>query len=78
MAQCAGTTKSGNQCKLDAQPGSEFCHLHGAAQDQADPQAEGAAEGEFQLEDLMPILMVGAVMAGMFLVAKTFGKWLPR
>lgn len=26
--QCAATTKSGQRCKLTAQPGSDYCHLH--------------------------------------------------
>jgi hypothetical protein len=78
MAQCKGTTKSGTQCKLDAQPGSDFCHLHGSAEGGASGEAGDSEECVFQLEDLGPIIVVGAVMAGMFLVAKTFGKWLPR
>ena len=26
--QCAATTKSGSRCKLQAQPGSDYCHVH--------------------------------------------------
>ncbi len=28
-AQCQGVTKSGSRCKLPAQAGSAYCHLHG-------------------------------------------------
>jgi microcompartment protein CcmL/EutN len=27
--QCAAITKSGSRCKLQAQPGSDYCHVHG-------------------------------------------------
>ena len=77
MAQCKGTTKSGTQCKLDAQPGSDFCHLHGAEGATGDHGGEEATE-DFQFEELVPIIMAGAMLAGMFLVAKTLGKWLPK
>lgn len=26
--QCAATTRSGQRCKLTAQPGSDYCHVH--------------------------------------------------
>ena len=28
MAQCQGTTKTGDQCKRDAKDGSSFCSIH--------------------------------------------------
>ena len=28
MAQCQGTTKTGDQCKRDARDGSSFCSVH--------------------------------------------------
>jgi hypothetical protein len=37
MAQCEGTTRSGERCKLDAQAGSRFCHLHGAKSEEEVP-----------------------------------------
>jgi hypothetical protein len=78
MAQCKGTTKGGTQCKLDAQPDSDFCHLHGTADDETGSGGEGTAEEVFQLEGLVPIVVAGAMLVGMFMVAKTLGKWLPR
>lgn len=74
MSQCKGKTKSGDQCKLDAQPDSDFCHLHGAA----DEGGEQADECVFELEDLMPIAMAGAMLVGIFVLAKTIGKWMPK
>lgn len=42
---CQATTKSGNPCKLTAQPGSDFCHVHASGTSSgAAPQANAAAD----------------------------------
>ena len=78
MAQCRGTTKSGNRCKLDAPPDSDFCHLHGEAKEKAPPQGGPAAEDAFELEDLVPLIVAGAVAAGVFILMRSVGRWIPR
>lgn len=108
MAQCEGTTSSGEQCKLEAQEDSRFCHLHGEPIDM-DPEetaemaeepieaeeadatmADGgegaageddeaaAAEEALTWDDVAHLALAGAVVLGMFLVVKTFGKWMPK
>lgn len=78
MAQCKGKTKSGDRCKLDAQPGSDFCHLHGQEGAQASPEDAEAAECAVDWEDLKPIVVAGAMLAGMFILSRALGKWIPR
>jgi len=76
MARCKGTTRSGSRCKLDAQPGSDFCHLHGEADGQTG--SAGGAEGEsITMEDLVPLIVAGAAVAGVFLLMRTVGRWIP-
>lgn len=45
MAQCEGTTSSGEQCKLEAQEDSLFCHLHGENEEVADDAGAETIEG---------------------------------
>jgi len=78
MAQCKGTTNSGSRCKLDAHPGSDFCHLHGKNKEKAPPQGEHAAEDTFELEDLVPLVLAGAMAAGFFILMKSVGRFFPR
>ncbi len=87
MARCAATTKSGERCKLEARPGSRFCHMHQPAEEREgaeEAQAEGAGgEGGAAREceplgDLIPLLLAGAGAAVLLLVLRSFGKWMPR
>jgi hypothetical protein len=78
MAQCKGKTRSGNRCKLDAQPDSDFCHLHGPAEKEAGDPQEQASECGVELEDLMPLVLAGVMVAGFFVLMKTVGKFIPR
>ena len=78
MAQCKGTTKSGNRCKSEAQPDSAFCHMHGEVEEAAPSKAEQAASGAFELEDLLPLIAAGALAAGFFIFMKSIGRWIPR
>ncbi len=77
MARCKGTTRSGAQCKLDAQPGSDYCHLHEKAGTEEGGETTGGAE-TFELEDLVPLIMVGAMAAGFFVLMRTVGRWIPK
>lgn len=77
MARCKGTTKSGSRCKLDARPGSDYCHLHGEERPEEDGDGRSEAEA-FELEDLVPLLVAGAMVAGFFVLMKTVGRWMPR
>jgi len=78
MARCEATTQSGEQCKLDAQPGSRFCHIHGASEEEPSGENEAAAEETLEWDDLVPLLVAGAATAGLFLLLRAFGKWIPR
>jgi len=78
MAQCEGTTRSGERCKLDARAGSRFCHLHGAKSEEETPSAGEAAEEAVELGDLVPLLVAGAMAAGLLFFLRSFGKWIPR
>jgi hypothetical protein len=78
MVQCKGKTKSGERCKLDAQPGSDYCHLHGQVGDEAPPDGAEAEECAVDWEDLKPIIVAGAMLAGMFFLSRALGKWIPR
>jgi len=77
MARCEGTTQSGEQCKLDAQEDSRFCHLHGEKEAEAD-QESAAAEEALCWDDVAHLVLAGVVVAGMFLFIRSFGKWIPR
>lgn len=77
MARCKGTTKSGSRCKLDAQPGSDYCHLHGEIEEEG--SAKGRPEADtLNLGDLAPLILAGAAVAGFFLLMRTVGRWIPR
>lgn len=78
MARCEGTTRSGAQCKLDARPGSRFCHLHGGAEEDADTKSTEAGEDTLEWEDLFPLLLAGVAAAGMIFFLRSFGRWIPR
>ncbi len=78
MAQCRGTTRSGTHCRLDAQPGSDYCHLHAPKEAESKVGKEAQEEVKLEMEDLYPLLMAGAMAAGVFLLIKTFGRWIPR
>ena len=78
MARCEGTTRSGDQCKRDARPESRFCYVHNP-EEAPEPNGENeAAAEEFELLDLAPILLAGALTVGMVLLLKGFGKLIPR
>ena len=78
MAQCKGTTKSGNRCKSEAQPASGFCHLHEETEETVSSNEEQAADSAFELEDLLPLIAAGALAAGFFIFMKSIGRWIPR
>ena len=78
MAQCEGTTRSGERCKLDAQPDSRFCHLHGATPEDEAAAGGEAVEEEVEWGDLMPLVVAGAMAAGLLFFLRSFGKWIPR
>lgn len=78
MAQCEGTTQSGERCKLDARPDSRFCHIHGGSEEESKVENEATAEDALEWEDLVPLVVAGAAVAGLFLFLRAFGKWIPR
>ncbi len=78
MARCEGTTRSGTRCRLDARPGSRFCHLHESSGEEAEPAGKDDAENALELDDLVPLLLAGVVAAGVLFFLRSFGKWLPR
>ena len=78
MARCEGTTRSGNQCRLDARSGSKFCHLHDTAEDHPGTGDDGTACEDVEFGDFIPLLVAGAMAAGFFLVLRSFGRWIPR
>lgn len=89
MARCAATTKSGERCKLEARPGSRFCHMHQPAEEAERAEEAGAENGGAggdngaarecePLGDLIPLLLAGAGAAVLLLVLRSFGKWMPR
>ena len=78
MARCAGTTRSGDQCKRDAQEDSPFCYLHDPEKAQPDGPDGAAATEETEIIDLAPILIAGVLMAGLVFLLKGFGRWMPR
>jgi hypothetical protein len=78
MARCEGTTRSGQRCKLDAQPGSRFCHLHGEEEEERAEAGAGSTEERPDWEDIFPLFVAGVVAAGMIFFLRSFGKWIPR
>jgi len=78
MARCEGTTRSGEQCKLDAQEGSRFCHLHGGGEEPDGREEAEAQEEILEWEDLMPLVLAGVMAAGLVFFLRSFGKWIPR
>jgi len=74
MAQCEGTTRSGEQCKREAQPDSRFCYLH--QPDAEEP--EGSEEVQTELDDLVPLLIAGAATLAFVLLFKSLGRLIPR
>lgn len=78
MARCEGTTRSGGRCKLDARPGSRFCHLHGGVEEEAEEKGTDAGEETMEWEDLFPLVLAGVVAAGMIFFLRSFGRWIPR
>lgn len=78
MAQCEGTTRSGERCKLDSGRGSRFCHLHRGGEGEG-AKAEGGCAGDAaEWGDLVPLLVAGAVAAGLLFFLRSFGRWIPR
>lgn len=78
MAQCKGKTRSGTRCKLEAQPDSDFCHLHGSAEASGEEEEKGGEERAVEMEDLLPLVLAGVMVAGLFVLIKTLGKLIPR
>ena len=74
MARCEGTTRSGEQCKREAQPDSRFCYLHGTDEEDG---ATGEAEA-LEFEDFVPLILAGLMTAGFFILFKSLGRWMPR
>lgn len=74
MARCEGTTQSGEQCKREARPDSQFCYLH----DPAEEEDETGPAEELEFEDFFPLLLAGLMTAGFFLLFKSMGRWMPR
>ena len=77
MAQCEGTTKSGKRCRLDARPGSRFCHLHDKAEEETGTGEAEAAADEATATDLTELILTGIAAAGIFLIFRSF-KWFPK
>ena len=78
MARCEGTTRSGNQCKRDAQPEQQFCYVHDPEKAKPAGGEGGTTTEDFELLDLAPILLAGVLAAGLVFFLKGFGKWIPR
>ena len=78
MARCEGTTRSGDQCKRDAQDESLFCYLHDPEKAQSDAGKGDAAAEDVEFIDLAPILLAGVLTAGFVFLLRGFGRWMPR
>ena len=78
MSRCEGTTRNGDQCKRDARAGSRFCHLHGGAEKTNTEKEGDPAEETLEWGDLVPLLLAGAMAAGLLFFLRSFGKWIPR
>ena len=77
MAQCEGTTRSGTQCKLDARPGSSFCHLHEPEEKDMGNGGGGASAAGAESTDLTDLILTGLMAAGIFLIFRSL-KWFPK
>ena len=78
MARCEGTTRSGDQCKRDAQEDSRFCYVHGPKTEQTAENGGDSAADDMEFIDLAPILLAGVLAAGFVFLLRGFGKWIPR
>jgi hypothetical protein len=78
MARCAGTARSGDQCKRDTQGDSPFCYLHDPEKAQSDGGNGDAAAAEVEVIDLAPILLAGVLTAGLVFLLRGFGRWISR
>ncbi len=78
MARCEGTTRSGSRCRLDARPGSPFCHLHLPGEDPGKGAGDGTAYQQVEWDDLLPLLLAGAAAAGLLFLVRSLGRWIPR
>ena len=74
MSRCEGTTKSGDQCKREAQTESSFCHMHGSREE---PDVQ-ACDEPAEWEDLVPLLLAGAATLGFVLLFKSVGRFIPK
>ena len=74
MARCEGTTRDGGQCKREARADSQFCYLHGSAEEEAPTDECEAVEWD----DVLPVLLAGAATIGLLLVFKTIGRFIPK
>ncbi len=78
MARCEGTTRNGEQCKLDARPGSRYCHLHHPVEGENGENEAKAGTAGLDWDDVLPLLLAGAVAAGLLFFLRSFGRWIPR
>ena len=78
MARCKGTTRTGDQCKREAQDDSRFCYLHDPDKAQPDVGNGDASAEDVELSDLAPLLLAGVLTAGLVFLLRGFGKWIPR
>lgn len=78
MARCEGTTQSGARCKREARPGSRFCYIHDPEGEETEATEEETRSEELQFEDFVPLILAGLMTAGMVLLLKSLGKWIPR
>jgi hypothetical protein len=80
MARCHGTTRSGDRCKREAQPDSEYCHLH-ATETAEESSARGDPTVDSQpaeWEAYVP-LFFGLAVAGLLVLGLgRLGRWIPR
>lgn len=65
MAQCRGTTKSGNRCKREASPDSSFCGIH---QDQEIRARETGGNGAWDWDAVMKTALGVGLVAGIILL----------
>ena len=78
MAQCEGTTRSGDRCKRDARADSQFCYVHDPERAAEAENGEEAAAEDLDFQDLAPLLLAGVLAAGLVFFLRGFGKWIPR
>ena len=79
MARCEGITQSGEQCKLEARPGSRFCHLHQEDDEESrSGETQSQEAQELELEDFMPLLVAGAATLAFIVLFKSLGRLIPR